>query len=82
MCKPIISPSLYNFFAMFEKGVLPLLADWKTLPEGSKVNMSQEVFDKCVTQVMNGQMTVDQWMDNVEKAMKQIRDDEAKAQQQ
>ena len=82
LCKPIISPSLYNFFAMFEKGVLPLLADWKTLPEGSKVNMSQEVFDKCVTQVMNGQMTVDQWMDNVEKAMKQIRDDEAKAQQQ
>lgn len=79
LTKPIISESLYNFFAMFDKGVLPLLADWKTLPEGSKVNMNQEVFDKCVTQVMNGQMTVDQWMDSVEKAMKQIRDDEAKA---
>lgn len=79
ICKPVISESLYNFFAMFDKGVLPLLADWKTLPEGSKVNMNQEIFDKCVTQVMNGQMTVDQWMDNVEKAMKQIRDDEAKA---
>jgi len=80
LCKPVISDSLYNFFKMFDEGAKPLLADWKTLPQGSKVNFSQEVFDKCVTPVMNGQMTVDQWMDNVEKAMKQIRDDEAAVQ--
>lgn len=80
LCKPLISKSLYNFFAMFDQGVLPLLPDFKTLPKGSKVNFNTELYDNCVTKVMNGQMTVDQWMDEVEKAMKQIRDDMAKEQ--
>ena len=31
-----------------------------------------------MTKIMNGEMTVDQWMDDVEKAMAQARDDIAK----
>jgi N-acetylglucosamine transport system substrate-binding protein len=64
---------------MFDKGVLPLVSTWASLPAGSKINMNDEVFNKPMTKVMNGQMTVDQWMDDVEKAMAQCRADLAKA---
>lgn len=79
LAKPYISAALYNMVAAFDTGI-PMIGNWKAMPKGSKVNVGQEVFDKCVTPVMNQQMTVDQWMDNVEKAFAQIRDEMQKAQ--
>lgn len=82
LCKSIISESLYNFYAMFNGDVLPLVDSLKALPDGCKVVAGDEIWVKPTTKIMNGQMTVDQWMDDVEKAFAQIREDFAKAGQQ
>jgi len=78
LVKPYISESNYNFYSVFDYSV-PVIQNWKLLPQGSKINVGREIFDKCVTAVMNGDMTVDQWMDNVEKAFAQARDEISKA---
>lgn len=77
--KATLSETTRGYYSMFDQGVLPLVSTWAALPTGSKINMNDEVFNKPITKVMNGQMTVDQWMDDVEKAMAQCRSDIAKA---
>jgi N-acetylglucosamine transport system substrate-binding protein len=81
LCKSIISENLYNFYAMFNGDVLPLVDSLKALPDGCKVVTNDEIWVKPTSKVMNDQMTVDQWMEDVEKAFAQIRDDFAKAEQ-
>ena len=78
LVKSYISESNYNFYGVLDYSI-PIILNWKVLPAGSKVNINQEIFDKCVTAVMNGDMTVDQWMDNVEKAFTQARSEISKA---
>jgi N-acetylglucosamine transport system substrate-binding protein len=77
--KSTLPETTLGYYSMFDQGVLPLVSTWASLPAGSKINMNDEVFNKPMTKVMNGQMTVDQWMDDVEKAMAQCRADLAKA---
>lgn len=73
--KTILPETTLGYYSMFDNGVLPLLSTWKALPVSSKINMNDEVFNKPMTKIMNDQMTVDQWMDDVEKAMTQCRED-------
>lgn len=69
---------VYDSFSTFDNAT-SMMMNWEALPKGSKVNVGDEVFTKCMTPVMNGSMTTDQWMDSVEKAFKQIRSDLAAA---
>ena len=73
--KKLLPETTIGYYAMFDQGVMPLLSTWKALPVGSKINMSDEVFNKPMTKIMNGQMMVDQWASDVEKAMAQCRED-------
>jgi N-acetylglucosamine transport system substrate-binding protein len=78
--KPLISNSTYNFFTMFDQGVLPLLGDYKPLPKGTKVNRDDTWWNNHVTKVMNGQETVDAWLADIEAAYVQVQADYSKEQ--
>jgi N-acetylglucosamine transport system substrate-binding protein len=77
--KPLLPKSVYNFSKIYDDGTVPVIGNWKPLPAGTKVNYSREIFENAMTDVVNGQMTVDQWIEKLEKTTKQLRDDEAKA---
>lgn len=84
LCKDVLtakgtkSSFVYDSFNVFNDST-SMMMNWDALPKGSKVNVSKEIFDNCMTLVMNGTMTTDQWMDNVEKAFTQVRSDVAAA---
>ncbi len=75
LSKPYLTTGVYEMFSAYD-GATTLLQNWQALPKGSKVNVSDELFKNTVTPVMNGKMTTDQWMDNVEKAFAQIRSEQ------
>lgn len=67
---------VYDSFGILNSAT-SMMMNWESLPKGTKVNVSDEIFTKCMTPIMNGSMTTDQWMDNVENAFKQARSDVA-----
>ena len=72
------STFVYDSFSALD-GATSMMMNWKALPKGSKINISDEIFTKCVTPVMNGSMTTDQWADQVESAFAQARSEIAAA---
>lgn len=80
LCKNVLTSNgtkksfVYDSFSVYDNAT-SMMMNWDSVPKGSKVDVYKEVFDKSVTPVMNGTMTTDQWMDNVEKAFAQVRSD-------
>ncbi|GGH10850.1 carbohydrate ABC transporter substrate-binding protein [Paenibacillus segetis] len=78
LSKPYLTKGVYDMFDAYN-GSVSILQGWQSLPKGSKVSVVTEMFKNTITPVMTGQMTTDQWMDNVEKAFAQIRAEKAAA---
>jgi len=78
LAKEYLTPSTYNMYSAFD-GATAMIMDWNALPQGTKIALNTEIFDNCVTAVLNGEMTTDEWMKNVEKAFAQIRSEQATA---
>lgn len=76
--KQYITPSSYNCFKAVEEGMKPVVAAFKPVANGSKINISDEVY-KPFTSIMNRQMSVEQYADKLEKIYKAVRDELAKA---
>lgn len=76
LSKPYLTKGVYDMFEAYN-GSISILQGWQSLPKGSKVSVVTEMFKNTMTPVMTGQMTTDQWMDNVEKAFAQIRKEKA-----
>lgn len=73
-CRPVMAESLQGMYEMFANAK-PLFVNFKPLPAGSKVNIAQELYENNLTHVMTGEKTVDEWMENVEKAFAEARED-------
>ncbi len=79
MVKEYITPSAYNCYKAVEEGMKPVVASLKPVANGSKINISDEIY-KPFSSVMNRQMTVEEYADKLEKIYAQVRDELAKAQ--
>lgn len=77
LAKDYLEPDAYNMFQL-GGGVKALFNDFATLPTGSKVDVSQTVFENAMTKLMSEQVTPTECAEIVEKAFAQIRDEQAK----
>lgn len=75
--KDLLPKSVYNFSKVYDTGAIALISNWKALPAGTKINYQKDIYDNSMTDVMNGQLTVDQWVANLEATTKQLREDAA-----
>lgn len=73
LAKPYLTEGVYNSYDVMDTAtVMPL--SWAPIPKGCKVIVNEELYNNCVTPVMNGTMTTKEWADNVEAAFKEIRE--------
>ena len=63
-----------GFFSILDDST-PIIDNWTILPKNSRIPIQTEIFEKCVTLVMNKQMTIDMGMNDVEKVFAQARDE-------
>lgn len=77
LAKEYLEPDAYNMFQL-GGGVKAMFTDFATLPTGSKVDISQTVFENAMTKLMSEQVTPTECAEIVEKAFAQIRDEQAK----
>lgn len=77
LAKAYLEPDAYNMFQLGD-GVKALFTDFATLPTGSKVDVSQTVFENAITKLMSEQINPEECAEIVEKAFAQIRDEQAK----
>ncbi|GIP39820.1 carbohydrate ABC transporter, N-acetylglucosamine/diacetylchitobiose-binding protein [Paenibacillus sp. J31TS4] len=75
--KEFVPKSVYDSVKIFDQGVKPLNFQWKVTPK-TEVKIQEEVFQP-ISSVMNKNMTVDQWVERVEKAFGKLRDVLAKS---
>lgn len=75
LAKEYISTATYNMYGIYdEDNTKSLIMNFDALPSNCKINVSDEVFNP-ITNVMNGEMTVVEWAENVEAAFAQVRAD-------
>ncbi|QNK57957.1 carbohydrate ABC transporter substrate-binding protein [Paenibacillus sp. PAMC21692] len=72
MAKPFIPESVYNSLKVFEEGVKPLIFQWKVAPK-TEIVIGDEIYNP-ITDLMNGNITVDEWTNRIEKATARLRD--------
>jgi len=77
LVKGIVSDGVYDMFSAYD-GAVSMVVGWSALPKGSKVAINDEMFNPA-SDIMNGNMTVDQWAGDVEAAFTQIRKDQEAA---
>lgn len=75
--KEFITPSAYNCYKAVEEGMQPVVGSFKPVATGSKLNISDEVY-KPFSSIMNKQMTIDQYVEKLEKVYAQVREELAK----
>lgn len=75
--KEYLDEEVYNMMQVPED-VKPLINDFQTLPAGSKVDVTQTVFENALTKLMSEQISPEECAQIVEKAFAQIRDEQAK----
>ncbi len=73
LCKDIVTPGVYNMNTVYDVGV-SMVVGFDALPQGCKVVVGDEVFNP-LTDIMNGDMTTQEWSDGVEAAFALIRAD-------
>lgn len=73
MVKDSISESMYNMYQVFnEDGVVAVVPAFDTQAQGSKIDLTSELWNPA-GDVVNGNMTAEDWADSVENAFAQIR---------
>lgn len=77
LVKGTVTDGVYNMNQVYEVGT-SMVVGFDAIPQGSKIVLNDEVFNP-LTDVMNGTMTVQQWVDGMEAAYAQIRTDAANA---
>ena len=65
----------YNMYGIYEEATASsLIMSFAAVPADCKVNPKDEIFNP-ITSVMNDEMTVEEWAQNVEAAFAQVRAD-------
>jgi N-acetylglucosamine transport system substrate-binding protein len=77
--KSNLTASSYNCYSAVENGMHLVISSLSPVAKGSTLNASDEIY-KPISDVMNGQLTVSKWADNLNSVYKQIKS-EIKAQQ-
>ncbi|MCR5053594.1 MAG: carbohydrate ABC transporter substrate-binding protein [Lachnospiraceae bacterium] len=71
--KSSLSEATYNMYGIYdEPNTASLVVSFATVPGSCKVNPKDEIFNP-ITSVMNGEMTVEQWAEDVEAAFAEVR---------
>ena len=70
LVKGIVSDGVYDMFSAYD-GAVSMVAGWSALPKGSRVTINDDLFNP-VSDIMNLNMTVDQWAADIEKDFAQI----------
>lgn len=72
LAKDALPASAYDAATVFDRGVQPFLFEWRVTPP-TPFSINDEVVNSVNT-VMKGDMSVDQWIDHVEKSFARLRD--------
>ena len=79
VAKDKLSAAIYNMYGIYEEAkASSLIMSFSAVPADCKVNPKDEIFNP-ITSVMNDEMTVEEWAQNVEDAFAQIRADQEAA---
>ena len=70
MVKGIVSDGVYNMNDIYQEGTF-MVFGWDAMPDTSKVVIADSVFN-VASDVMNGDMTAEQWRDGIEAAFEEI----------
>lgn len=73
MCREYLSDATYNTYSIFDKGAKPLVFNWTPIPQGVNENPISQIYDP-LSSIMNKTMTVEEWIDIIEKTNKLTRD--------
>lgn len=73
LVKGIVSDGVYNMFNAYNDA-FSMVVGWSALPKGSRVAVNDEMFNP-VSDIMNQNMSTDEWADSIESAFAQIRAD-------
>ena len=75
VAKDKLSAAIYNMYGIYEEAnASSLIMSFAAVPADCKINPKDEIFNP-ITSVMNGEMTVEEWAENVEEAFAQVRAD-------
>ena len=75
VAKDKLSTAIYNMYGIYEEATASsLIMSFAAVPADCKVNPKDEIFNP-ITSVMNDEMTVEEWAQNVEDAFAQVRAD-------
>ena len=79
VAKDKLSTAIYNMYGIYdEANASSLIMSFSAVPADCKINPKDEIFNP-ITSVMNDEMTVEEWAQNVEDAFAQIRADQEAA---
>ena len=68
-----LSSSVFNMLRAYDEGVFMLMS-FDPIPEGLPISMGDEIFGNRMTPLMTGQLTVDQYIEQMEELSTQIRE--------
>jgi len=68
-----LSPSVFNMLRAYDEGTFMLMS-FAPIPEGLPLHIPQEVFDNRMTPLMTGQITPDQYIQEMEALNAEIRE--------
>ena len=79
VAKDKLSTAIYNMYGIYEEAnASSLIMSFAAVPADCKINPKDEIFNP-ITSVMNDEMTVEEWAQNVEDAFAQVRADQEAA---
>ena len=79
VAKDKLSTAIYNMYGIYdEANASSLIMSFSAVPADCKINPKDEIFNP-ITSVMNDEMTVEEWAQNVEDAFAQVRADQEAA---
>lgn len=76
-CKEYLSDGMYNMLSAYDNAVA-LPTAFATLPQGCKIDVNKTLYHNHFTEVINGSMSVDDWLESIEKDFAEIRADREK----
>lgn len=73
-CKEYLSEGMYNMLSAYDNAVA-LPTAMSTLPQGCKIDVNKTLYHNHFTEVINGTMSVKDWLDSIETDFAEIRAD-------
>ncbi|MFV0466155.1 MAG: carbohydrate ABC transporter substrate-binding protein [Lachnospiraceae bacterium] len=74
VCAEYLSPGMYNMLASLDNATA-LPTAMASLPQGCKIELNKTLYHNHFTEVINGEMSVESWLDSIETDFAQIRAD-------